>query len=44
MKTDGKQCLSMKTVLTVGWTQITSGHVTVCRAKVEKKGTKADVV
>jgi len=42
MKTDKKQCLSMKTVLTVGRTQMTSGHATVCIAKVEKKGTKVD--
>ena len=29
---------------TVGQTQMTSGHATVCMAKVEKKGTKVDVV
>jgi len=42
MKTDGKQCLSMKTVLTVGRTQMTSGHATVCMAKAEKTCTKVD--
>jgi len=37
MRTDEKQSLSMKTVLTVGRTQMTSGHATVCVARVEKK-------
>jgi len=44
MRTDKKQCLSMKTVLTVGRTQMTSGHATVCVARVEKKDTKDLVV
>ena len=46
MKTDGKRCLSTKTVLTVGRTQMTSGsgHATVYLAKVEKKGTNVGVV
>jgi len=37
MRTDEKQRLSMKTVLTVGRAQMTSGHATVCVARVEKK-------
>jgi len=37
MRTDEKQCLSMKTVLTVGRMQITSGHATVCVARVNVK-------
>jgi len=47
MKTDGKQCLSMKTVLTVGRTQMTSGYATLSiwrKFKVEQKGTKVGVV
>jgi len=44
MRTDEKQCLSMKTVLTVGRTQMTSGHATVCVVKVEKKDTTVVVV
>jgi len=44
MRIDEKQCLTMKTVLTVGRTQMTSGHATVCVARVEKKDTTVVVV
>jgi len=44
MRTDKKQCLSVKTVLTVGRTQMTSGHATVCVARIEKKDTTVVVV
>jgi len=36
MRTDEQQCLSIKTVLTVGLTYVTTGHVTVYMARVDK--------
>jgi len=40
MRTDEQQCLSMKAVLTVGPTQMTSEHMTVYMARLNKKDTK----
>ena len=44
MRTDEQQCLSMKTVLTVGLTQMISGHATLCMARVDTYDTKDVVV
>jgi len=44
MRTDEQQCLSMKTVLTVGHMQMTSGHMTVYMARVDQLDRKVVAV
>ena len=44
MRTDEQQCLLMKTVLTVGHMQMTSGHMTVYMARVDQLDRKVVAV